>query len=156
MAKAYVKRETPKEIVDLFYAVAAVAKDSGRIRKGINEVTKSVERNNAKLVVMAMDVDPEEIMMHLPGLCEEKGVAYMYCPTKEELGKTVGLTVPTSAVAIEDAGNAKEKLRTIVERLTGKEEKAEQPKEKKEEPKPQQSKEKKKEHKKEETTEKKE
>ncbi|MEM3373121.1 MAG: 50S ribosomal protein L7Ae [Candidatus Anstonellales archaeon] len=136
MAKAYVKSETPQELVELFYAVLTAAKDSGRVKKGINEVTKSVERNNAKVVAMAMDVDPEEIMMHLPKLCEEKGIPYVYVQTKQELGKMAGLNVPTSSVAIEDAGTEKEKLRTLVERLTGKalpaEEKGKETKETKE------------------------
>lgn len=136
MAKAYVKSETPQELVELFYAVLTAAKDSGRVKKGINEVTKSVERNNAKVVAMAMDVDPEEIMMHLPKLCEEKGIPYVYVQTKQELGKMAGLNVPTSSVAIEDAGTEKEKLRTLIERLTGKalpaEEKGKEAKEAKE------------------------
>ncbi len=123
--KAYVKSETPQEIVSLFFEVLGVAKDTGKVKKGINEVTKSVERGNAKIIAMAMDVDPEEIMMHLPGLCEQKGVPYIYCRTKEELGKFAGLSVPTSAVSIEDGGNAKEKLRTLIERVTGKSSKEE-------------------------------
>lgn len=114
---SYVKFETPKEVVDGVVEALSVAKDSGRIRKGINETTKSIERKAAKLVVIASDVEPEEIVIHIPMLCEEKGIPYVYVPTKAELGKAVGIPVPTSSVAVEDAGGANEILNNVLKRL---------------------------------------
>ncbi len=114
---SYVKFETPKEVVDGVVEALSVAKDSGRIRKGINETTKSIERKAAKLVVLAADVEPEEIIIHIPMLCEEKGIPYVYVPTKADLGAAVGLPVPTSSVAVEDAGGAKEILSNVLKRL---------------------------------------
>lgn len=114
---SYVKFETPKEVVDGVVEALSVAKDSGRIRKGINETTKSIERKAAKLVVIASDVEPEEIVIHIPMLCEEKGIPYVYVPTKVELGKAVGIPVPTSSVAVEDAGGASEILNNVLKRL---------------------------------------
>ena len=114
---SYVKFETPKEVVDGVVEALSVAKDSGRIRKGINETTKSIERKAAKLVVIASDVEPEEIVIHIPMLCEEKGIPYVYVPTKVELGKAVGIPVPTSSVAVEDAGGANELLNNVLKRL---------------------------------------
>ena len=43
----------------------AETRDS-KIRKGMNEVTKSIERVQAKIVVMAEDVSPPEILFHIP------------------------------------------------------------------------------------------
>lgn len=114
---SYVKFETPKEVVDGVVEALSVAKDSGRIRKGINETTKSIERKAAKLVVIASDVEPEEIVIHIPMLCEEKGIPYVYVPTKKELGAAVGIPVPTSSVAVEDAGGANEILNNVLKRL---------------------------------------
>jgi large subunit ribosomal protein L7Ae len=114
---SYVKFETPKEVVDGVLEALSVAKDSGRIRKGINETTKSIERKAAKLVVIASDVEPEEIVIHIPMLCEEKGIPYVYVPTKVELGKAVGIPVPTSTIALEDAGGANEILNNVLKRL---------------------------------------
>lgn len=114
---SYVKFETPKEVVDGVLEALSVAKDSGRIRKGINETTKSIERKAAKLVVIASDVEPEEIVIHIPMLCEEKGIPYVYVPTKAELGKAVGIPVPTSTIALEDAGGANEILNNVLKRL---------------------------------------
>ena len=70
------------------------------VRKGTNETTKAIERSTAKLVYIALDVDPPEIVGHLPLLCEEKKIAYVYIPTKKELGKSIGLEVDVSSSAL--------------------------------------------------------
>ena len=54
------------------YDVVEKARKTGKVEKGTNEVTKAVERGTAKLVVYATDVEPKEIVMHLPIICKEK------------------------------------------------------------------------------------
>ncbi|MBD3312341.1 50S ribosomal protein L7ae, partial [archaeon] len=76
----------------------------GRVKKGVNEVTKAVERGVAKLVVIAEDVNPKVIVAHLPVLCEEKDIKYVYVPSKQELGEAIGITKACSSVAIISAG----------------------------------------------------
>lgn len=118
MAKPiYVRYETPKELVDKAYQVVELSRDSGKVRKGTNEVTKLVERGEAQLVVLAEDVQPEEILAHMPLLCEEKGVPYAYVPSKEELGIASGLNKATASVAIVDAGKAKPMLDELASKL---------------------------------------
>lgn len=86
-----------------------VARATGKIRKGVNEVTKAVERGNATMVAIANDVNPKELVMHLPVLCEEKGVTCVEdVGSREELGAAAGIAVSTVAVAITKAGDAKE------------------------------------------------
>ena len=92
----------------------------GKIRKGTNEVTKSVERGEAKLVVIAADVNPPEIVMHLPILCGEKNIPHIFVESKAELGAAAGLPVGTSAVAVANAGDAARKLNEFVDVLKGK------------------------------------
>jgi len=117
MAKPmYVRFETPKELADKAYEIVELAKQSGKVSKGTNEVTKLVERGNAKFVVISEDVQPEEIMAHMPLLCEEKNIPYIYVPSKQKLGSAVGLDVPTASVAILDAGKGK----ALMEDLVGK------------------------------------
>ena len=91
-----------------------LAKKTGKIRKGINEVTKVVERGKAKLVVIAKDVNPPEIIMHLPALCEEKKIPLVEVEKKEDLGIAAGLGVSTTAIAIVEEGEAK----VIIKQLT--------------------------------------
>lgn len=90
------------------------ARSTGKIRKGSNETTKAIEKGEAKLVVAASDVNPKEVIMHLPLLCKEKNVPYFEVPRKEELGAAAGLEVGTSAVAIVKEGDAK----SLIESLT--------------------------------------
>jgi ribosomal protein eL8 len=118
MAKAiYVRFEIPKDLTDKVYQVVEVAKESGKIRKGTNEVTKLVERGEAQFVVMAEDVQPEEILAHMPLLCEEKGIPYAYVPSKQELGVACGLGKATASIAILDPGKAKPMMDDLVNKL---------------------------------------
>jgi large subunit ribosomal protein L7Ae len=138
------KFEVPKGLVDAVFQVLEEAKRSGKIRKGTNETTKSVERAEAKLVVIAEDVSPPEIIMHIPMLCEEKEIPFVFVPKKSELGAAAGLPVGSSAIAVVNAGEAVRQLKDVVKQLevlSGKKAKpaekpAEKPKEvKKESPK---------------------
>ena len=110
------------------YEAIELAKKTGKIKKGINEVTKTIERSSAKLVILAKDVSPAEIILHIKPLCEEKSIPCVEIPSKEELGAAAGLRVPTSAISIIKEGEAKD----IINSLT-KETPKEKPKEIKDE-----------------------
>ena len=109
--------ELSKEIIDFVFEAVEMAKSNGKIRKGVNEVTKAIERGEAKLVVIAQDIAPAEITMHLPLLSEEKGIKCVTVPKKEELGASAGLGVSTAAVAIVREGDAKDLIKKIVSQL---------------------------------------
>ena len=113
----YIRFQASKEMQDLAYELIEKARDAGKIGKGANEATKHVERGQAKLVVMAEDVSPEEILAHMPILCEEKNIPYTYVPSKEELGNAAGLGVPTTTVAIINPGKEKDLIDNIVKKI---------------------------------------
>lgn len=110
---AFVKFEVPKDIVNKTLEAIAIAKKTGKISKGVNETTKAIERGIAKLIVIAEDVSPEEIVMHLPVLGDEKQIPYVFVPTKLELGKAAELPVGTSSVSINEPGEAKKLVEEI-------------------------------------------
>ena len=114
---SYVKFEVPKDLSNKVLEAVTLAKTTGKVKKGVNETTKTIERGLAKLVVIAADVQPEEIVMHLPVLCEEKQIPYVYVPSKDELGKAAGIQVPASSIAISETGDAKKLVEEIVEKL---------------------------------------
>jgi len=118
MPKAYVKFQVPKELSDKVLQALEVAKNTGKIRKGTNETTKVVEKGKAQLVVIAEDVEPEEIVMHIPALCEEKKIPYVYVPSKQELGRSVGIDVASAAISIVEPGEAKEAVKNIVKEIS--------------------------------------
>jgi len=116
----YVRFEMPEELTDKVYEVVEKARDSGQVRKGTNEVTKQTERKQAKLVVMATDVTPEEILAHMPLLCEDKEVPYAYVPSQNDLGRAAGLkNVATASVAITQPGDGEDLLNEIVKEIEG-------------------------------------
>lgn len=98
---------------DQIYEAVEVAKATGKLKKGSNEVTKALERGQAKLVVVAKDVQPAEIIMHLPLLAKEKGIPCVEVPSKEQLGAAAGLPVGTGAVAVVAEGEAKKLIQAI-------------------------------------------
>ena len=100
-----------KELVNKAYEAIEVAKATGKIKKGTNEVTKAIEKGTAKFVAVANDVNPKEIVMHLPMLAKEKNILLIEVNTRDELGAAAGLDVPTVAVAITEEGDAKKILK---------------------------------------------
>ena len=90
-----------------------LARKTGKITKGTNEVTKAIEKGKAKLVVVAQDVSPPEVIMHIPLLAKEKGIAVAGVESKAELGAAAGLKVGTASVAILKEGEAKDLLREL-------------------------------------------
>jgi len=112
-----VQFEVPDKLHEEQLALVEKASKNGKIRIGVNEVTKAVERGQAKLVLIAQDVSPVEIVMHLPLICREKGIAFSYVKTKSELGKKAGIAVSTATLAIVDEGNAKKELAEITKKL---------------------------------------
>ena len=63
-----------------------------QLKKGANETTKSLNRGVADLVVLAADTEPLEIVLHLPLLCEDKNVPYVYVPKQADLGRACGVS----------------------------------------------------------------
>ena len=88
------------------YEVVEVARKTGKIEKGTNEVTKAIERGTAKLIVYAEDVSPKEIVQHLPVLCKEKGIACQCVDNKKKLGASAGIGVGCASIAIIELGDA--------------------------------------------------
>ena len=115
MAKAYyVKFETPEDLVSPILEALRVAAQTGKVRKGTNEATKAIERGISKLIVIAEDVEPPEVVAHLPLICEEQKAAYAFVPSKQELGKALGIEVTSAAAAILDAGDAQHIIDEVV------------------------------------------
>jgi large subunit ribosomal protein L7Ae len=113
----YVRFEVPKEVAEAALEALKIATETGKIRKGTNEATKSIERGKAKLVLIAEDVQPPEIVAHLPLLCEERKASFVYVPSKQEIGNALGISVGSSAAAIEESGDAESLITEIVAKV---------------------------------------
>jgi H/ACA ribonucleoprotein complex subunit 2 len=83
----------------LYKLVKRAAKEKS-VRRGVKEVVKALRKGEKGLCVIAGDISPIDVITHVPVLCEEAGVPYVYVPSKEDLG-TASLTKrPTSCVLI--------------------------------------------------------
>ena len=114
----YVKFETSKDLVNAVYEAVRVSKQSGRVRKGTNETTKAIERGISKLVVIAEDVEPPEVVAHLPILCEERNAPFIFVPSKQQLGASLGIDVGSAAATIVDAGEAQHIVEQVVSSIS--------------------------------------
>ncbi len=113
----YVKVNVPTEVADAAYEALQIANQTGTVRKGTNETTKAVERAQAKLVVIAEDVDPPEVVAHLPLICDERKIPYVFVPNKQKIGSAVGIDVPAAAACIVELGDAAQLVKEINRRL---------------------------------------
>jgi large subunit ribosomal protein L7Ae len=118
MAKTYMKFEVSEEIQNKALEALEIARDTGKIKKGANEATKAIERSLAALVLIGGDVEPEEIVMHLGPLCEEKKIPYLFINKQNDIGAASGLEVGSTAAAIVKPGKAKDLIDEIAKQIS--------------------------------------
>jgi len=117
----HVAFETPEDVADKIYEMIQ-SNTNGRVKKGSNEVTKAAERGTAQFIILAEDVNPPELLAHLPLICEEKGIPYGYVPSQEFLAKEAGLSngVKAASIAVMEINKgAQEKFNEVVELIKG-------------------------------------
>jgi len=82
-------------------------------KKGANEATKTLNRGISELIIMAADAEPIEILLHLPLLCEDKNVPYVFVPSKVAIGRACGVSRPVIACSI--TTNEASQLKTTID-----------------------------------------
>jgi len=99
------------QILDLVQQAASYK----QIKKGANESTKCLNRGIAEFVVMAADAEPIEILLHIPLLCEDKNIPYVFVRSKQALGRACGVSraVVASTVTINEGSQLKPQIQTI-------------------------------------------
>jgi len=107
-----------QEILDL----TQQASHYKQLKKGANEATKTLNRGISEIIILAADTQPLAILLHLPLLCEDKNVPYVYVPSKSALGRACGVSRAVIAVSIttneaSDLMNSIKSLKDKVERL---------------------------------------
>ena len=95
--------ETPKDVQDSVYElVKLVGSGEGRLKKGSNEVTKAAQRGTAQMIVMAENVNPAELLAHIPLICKEKKIPFIYVEDQAYLAEAAGMSsgAKTAAIAL--------------------------------------------------------
>ena len=70
------------------------------MKKGANEATKALNRGQAEFVILASDAEPLEILLHIPLLCEDKNVPYVFVQSKQALGRACGVSRPVISACV--------------------------------------------------------
>jgi U4/U6 small nuclear ribonucleoprotein SNU13 len=99
---------------EIFNAITK-ASQLKKIKKGANEATKTLNRGISDLIVIAADVKPLEIVLHLPLLCEDKNVPYVFVESQRLLGRACGVSRPVIAASI--LTNTSDELKDVVSKL---------------------------------------
>ncbi|KAL7720106.1 H/ACA ribonucleoprotein complex subunit 2 [Entamoeba marina] len=70
------------------------------VQQAAQKATKALNRGKAEVVIMAADTEPVEIILHLPILCEDKNVPYVFVGSKAALGRACGVSRPVISIAV--------------------------------------------------------
>ena len=86
---------------------------------GANEATKTLNRGIAEFIVMSADAEPLEIILHLPLLCEDKNVPYVFVRSKTALGRACGVsrTVVACSVTVNEESRLKSSIVAIQQNI---------------------------------------
>ncbi|CAN6477512.1 unnamed protein product [Victoria cruziana] len=76
------------------------ASESKCLKRGVKEVVKSIRRGNKGICVIAGNISPIDVITHLPILCEEADIPYIYVPSKEDLANAGATRRPTCCVLV--------------------------------------------------------
>ncbi len=98
----HIKYETPKEVAEDVYELVLSAGKDGVVKCGSNEVTKAAERGTAQMIVMAENVNPAELLAHIPLICKEKKIPFIYVEDQAYLAEAAGMSsgAKTAAIAL--------------------------------------------------------
>ena len=99
--------------------IAQQATNYKQLKKGANEATKTLNRGISEFVIIAADTEPLEIVLHLPLLCEDKNVPYVFVPSKQALGRACGVSRPVISCSIttNEASQLKNQIRVIKDKI---------------------------------------
>ncbi|KAG1438413.1 hypothetical protein G6F56_012645 [Rhizopus delemar] len=78
------------------------------VRRGVKEVGKALRKGEKGLVIIAGDISPMDVISHMPVLCEDSNVPYIFVPSKEQLGEASSTKRPTSVTMVVFGGKTKD------------------------------------------------
>ena len=70
------------------------------VRRGVKEVVKALRKGETGFCIIAGDISPIDVITHLPIMCEDRNVPYMYVPSKHDLGAAASTKRPTSCILV--------------------------------------------------------
>ncbi|EFO86815.1 hypothetical protein GCK72_010329 [Caenorhabditis remanei] len=114
IAQPLASRKLAKKVYKLIKKAAAGEKT---LREGIKDVQKELRRNEKGICILAGNVSPIDVYSHIPAICEEKEIPYVYIPSREQLGLAVGHRRPSILIFIKPNGAFQELYDEVAETL---------------------------------------
>ncbi|GMY10139.1 H/ACA ribonucleoprotein complex subunit 2-like protein [Fagus crenata] len=71
------------------------------LKRGVKEVVKSIRRGHKGICVIAGNISPIDVITHVPILCEEADIPYVYVTSKEDLANAGATKRPTCCVLVQ-------------------------------------------------------
>uniref|UniRef100_A0A915PXF6 H/ACA ribonucleoprotein complex subunit 2 n=1 Tax=Setaria digitata TaxID=48799 RepID=A0A915PXF6_9BILA len=91
MVNALAHPLAPRKLAKKVYKlIKKASKDKQCLRQGMCDVQRALRRNETGIVVLAGNVSPIDVYSHIPGICEEKDIPYIFTPSREHLGLATG------------------------------------------------------------------
>ena len=88
VAKPMASKKFSKKIYKL---IKKSSKQKNYLRSGLKDVQRRIRKGETGIVVFAGDVTPVDVMVHMPGVCENKQMPYVYTPSRTDLGAAMGV-----------------------------------------------------------------
>merc|ERR1719450_386056 len=88
IAKPMASKKLTKKV---YKVIKKGSKHKTFVRNGLKDVQSRIRKGETGLVIFAGDVTPIEVMCHMPAVCEEKGLPYVYTPSRQDLGTAMGV-----------------------------------------------------------------
>ncbi|KIK06698.1 hypothetical protein K443DRAFT_247686 [Laccaria amethystina LaAM-08-1] len=98
-----------KKLVKKLHKTIKKASKARQVKRGVKEVVKGIRKGEKGLLILAADINPIDIISHLPVLSEEAQIPYIFVSSKEELGHASSTKRPTSCVMV--CPNQKRKIK---------------------------------------------
>ncbi|GBG59443.1 hypothetical protein CBR_g38468 [Chara braunii] len=106
------------------------ASKSKQLKRGVKEVVKALRKGAKGVCIVAGNISPIDVISHLPVLCEESDIPYVFVPSKEDLGAAGQSKRPTCCVLVmpsggkaevseEDAAKLQSEYKELVEEVKG-------------------------------------
>ena len=96
IAKPLASKKTTKKL----HKLVKKASQAKFVKRGVKEVVKALRKGEKGFCIIAGDISPIDVITHLPIMCEDRQVPYLYVPSKHDLGAAASTKRPTSCVLL--------------------------------------------------------
>ncbi|KAH9361862.1 NHP2 ribonucleoprotein [Haemaphysalis longicornis] len=99
---------TKKFTKKLYKLIKKASKHRGYILTGLKEVQTKIRKDHTGLIILAGDVHPIDIFSHIPGICEEKGIPYIFTPSRRDMATAMGMRRPLIILMVKEHDDYKD------------------------------------------------